>query len=38
MMKGTIQQKVLKNGLLNSSYEFLIPVYEEMPDTACTRP
>ena len=27
-----------KNGLLNSSYEFLIPVYEEMPDTACTRP
>ena len=27
-----------KNGLLNSSYEFLIPVYEEMPDTACIRP
>ena len=27
-----------KNGLLNSSYEFLIPVYEGMPDTACARP
>ena len=27
-----------KNGLLNSSYEFLIPVYEGMPDTACVRP
>ncbi len=38
-MRDTIQQKVLKkNGLLNSSYEFLIPVYEEMPDTACIRP
>ena len=27
-----------KNGLLNSSYEFLIPVYEGMPNTACARP
>ena len=27
-----------RNGLLNSSYEFLIPVYEGMPNTACARP
>ena len=27
-----------KNGLLNSSFEFLIPVYEGMPNTACARP
>ncbi len=27
-----------RNGLLNTPYEFLIPVYENMPVTACPRP
>ena len=27
-----------KNGLLDSAYEFIIPVYEGMPSSACARP
>ncbi len=26
------------NGILNSHFEFIIPVYENMPSTACPRP
>ncbi len=33
-----IYEDYKKNGLLNLRFEFVIPVYENMPSTACPRP
>ena len=33
-----IYQSYKQNGLLNSQFEFVIPVYEHMPSSACARP
>ena len=33
-----IAEDYKKNGLINSQFEFIIPVYENMPANACARP
>ena len=35
---NTIYKSYRDNGLLDSQFEFVIPVYENMPSTACPRP
>lgn len=35
---NTIYSAYLNNGILNSHFEFVIPVYENMPQSACSRP
>ena len=35
---NTMYQGYKNNGILSSSFEFVIPLYENMPTTACPRP
>lgn len=35
---NSIYNSYKKNGILNSHFEFIIPIYEGMPASACPRP